>query len=198
MAKSRRQRWQRITLYAVILASLSIGFLYLVRYLIVYFNISPDSFAAPVYAVVFIATLVSNASIMVPVPVHMSIIIAGAEVMAEVSPWGPILVVLVASVAGTLGEISGYYAGYLGKRIIFAQSTPGYDRLAGWMKRHGPLAIFLISFQPILPVDIAGILSGVSRLPLWKFLLPCWPGKFLKYLMLWYFGSSLLNLLPSC
>ena len=196
IGKLKQQRWQRIVLYTVILTVLSIGLFYLARYLLAYFNISADSFTAPVYAVVFIATLVSNASIIVPVPIHMSIIIAAAEVMSEVSQWGPILVVLTASVAGTLGEISGYYAGYLGKKIIFNENTPGYNRLAEWMKKHGPLAIFLISLQPILPVDIAGILSGVSRIPLWKFLLPCWAGKFLKYLIWWYFGSSLLNLLP--
>ena len=196
MERAQQQRWHKIALYVVILAALSIGLFYLVKYLMVYFNISASNFAAPVYVVVFVATLASNASIIVPVPIHVSIMIAGAEVMAEVSPWGPVLIALTASVASTLGEISGYYAGYLGKKIMFAESTPGYDRLAGWMKRHGPLAIFLISLQPILPVDIAGLLSGVSRIPLWKFLLPCWPGKFLKYLLLCYFGASLLNLLP--
>lgn len=177
-------------LYVVILIGLSVGLFYLVRYLMVYFNISPDSFAAPVYAVVFVATLACNASIMVPVAIHTSIMMAAA------SQWNPLLVALTASVAGTLGEITGYYAGYLGKKIMFAEGTPGYDRLASWMKRHGPWAIFLISLQPILPVDIAGLLSGASRIPLWKFLLPCWAGKFPKYLLFCYFGSSLLNLLP--
>jgi len=196
IGKLKQQRWQRIMLYIVILAVLSVGLSYLVRYLLAYFNISPDSFAAPVYAVVFIVTLVCNASIIIPVPIHMSIIIAAAEMMTEVSPWSPVLVVLTASIAGTLGEISGYYAGYLGKKILFDGNTPGYNSMASWMKRHGPLAIFLISLQPILPVDIAGIISGVSRIPLWKFLLPCWAGKFLKYLIWWYFGSSLLNFLP--
>ena len=190
MGKLKQRRWYRLVFYLVILIGLSIGLTYLLRYLMNYFNVSLDRFATTAYLIVFLVTLACNASIMVPVAIHTSIMMAAA------AQWNPLLVALTASVAGTLGEITGYYAGYLGKKIMFAEGTPGYDRLASWMKRHGPWAIFLISLQPILPVDIAGLLSGASRIPLWKFLLPCWAGKFPKYLLFCYFGSSLLNLLP--
>jgi len=116
--------------------------------------------------------------------------------IAAAEYWNPVLIALVASVAGALGEITGYYAGYLGKRIILAESTPGYERLAGWMKRHGPWGIFLLSLQPVLPFDVAGLLAGVSKLPLWKFVLPCWGGKFPKYLLAAYLGEAFLRLLP--
>ena len=191
--KLRQPRWLRMVLYIVLLIGLSIGFFYLLQYLMSYFNISLDKFVGPVYLFIFVITLVGNVGIIIPTipaPLYLSIMATVA------SQYNPIFVALTASIAGTLGEIAGYYAGYLGKKIMFAESTPGYDRLAGWMKRHGPWAIFLISLQPILPVDIAGIISGISRIPLWKFLLPCWPGKFLKYLAFCYFGSGLLNLLP--
>jgi uncharacterized membrane protein YdjX (TVP38/TMEM64 family) len=99
-------------------------------------------------------------------------------------------------VAGTLGEITGYYAGYLGKRIIVSESTPGYNRVASWMSHYGWLAIFLFSLQPILPFDIAGLIAGAAKIPLWKFLLPCWAGKFPKYIMFCYFGLGIFRLLP--
>ncbi|MDY7019148.1 MAG: VTT domain-containing protein [Chloroflexota bacterium] len=191
--KLKQPRWLKIVLYTILLIGLSIGFFYLMQYLMSHFNISLENFAGPVYLFIFVITLVGNAGIIIPTipaPIYLSIMATIA------SQYNPFLVALVASVGGTLGEIAGYYAGYLGKKIMFAESTPGYNRLAGWMKRHGPWAIFLISLQPILPVDIAGILSGISRIPLWKFLLPCWPGKFLKYLAFCYFGASLLDLLP--
>ena len=163
------------------------------QFLISYFDISLDEFAGAAYSFIFVITLIGNIGIIIPIipaPLYLSI-------MATVAlQYNPILVALTASIAGTLGEISGYYAGYLGKKIMFDETTPGYVKLTGWMQRHGPWAIFLISLQPIIPVDIAGILSGISRIPLWKFLLPCWAGKFLKYLIWCYFGSSLLNLLP--
>jgi membrane protein YqaA with SNARE-associated domain len=99
-------------------------------------------------------------------------------------------------VGGVLGELTAYYAGYLGKRIAHLENAPGYGRLVGWMERYGPWGIFLVSVQPILPVDVAGLLAGASKLPVWKFLLPCWAGKFAKYLVACYLGEAFLRLLP--
>ncbi len=188
MEKLKQKRWLKIVLYLVILIGLSVGLALLLR---TYLDISIERFSSTAYLVVFGTTLVSTAGIMVPVAIHISVMMAAA------SEWNPVLIALIASVAGTLGEITGYYAGYLGKRIMLAESTPGYSRLVVWMERYGPWAIFLISFQPILPVDIAGLVAGASKIPLWKFLLPCWAGKFPKYILICYFGFGLLYLLLS-
>jgi len=190
MEKLKQKRWFKIVLYLIILIGLSIGLAYLIQYLMAHFGISIEGISYTAYLVVFGVTLVSNAAILVPVAIHISIMMTAASAL------NPALVALVASVAGALGEISGYYAGYLGERIVFAESTPGYNRLVAWMERYGPWGIFLISFQPILPVDVAGLLAGASKFPLWKFLLPCWIGKFAKYLLVCYFGFALLSLLP--
>jgi membrane protein YqaA with SNARE-associated domain len=186
----KRNKWLLATIYAVIILGLSVGLYFLLRYLMARFALSVEGLATTAYLVVFITTLVSNASIIVPVPIFVAIMITAA------SKWNPVLIALIASSAGTLGEITGYYAGYLGKKIIIAETTPGYEKLVGWMKRHGPLAIFLLSLQPILPFDIAGLISGASRIPLWKFILACWGGKFPKYLLGCYIGPAVLNILP--
>jgi len=180
----------RLALYLVVLGALSVGFYYLVQYLVARFEFS-GGFTTTVYLVVFVTTLLANASIILPVAVHISIMIAAA------SQWSPLLIALVAATGGALGEITGYYAGYLGKRIVIAERVPGYRRLVDWMTRYGPLAVFLLSLQPILPVDIAGLVSGASRIPLWRFLLPCWAGKLLKYATLCYFGAGVLRLLTT-
>ena len=179
-----------MVLYLVVLTCLSLGFAYLIQYLMAYFNISIEGLASAAYLVVFGVTLVSNASILAPVFIYLSLMIAAAKFL------DPVLVALVASVAGALGETSGYYAGYLGKRIIHLENTPGYEKLVVWMERHGPWGIFLLSLQPILPFDVAGLLAGASRLPLWKFVLPCWAGKFPKYLVVCFLGEAFLRLLP--
>ncbi|MGA8848338.1 MAG: VTT domain-containing protein [Dehalococcoidia bacterium] len=194
--KIKQNRWLLATIYAVIILGLSFGLYFLVGYLKARFDISGEGLATTAYLAVFITSLVSNASIIIPVPIFVGIMIPVAKMMAEVSPWGPVLVALTASSAGTLGEITGYYAGYLGKKIIVTEATPGYEKLVGWMKRHGPLAIFLLSLQPILPFDIAGLISGASRIPLWKFILACWAGKFPKYLLGCYLGGTVLSHLP--
>lgn len=184
-------------LYGIGVIGLSIGIFYLFQYLLDYFNItaaSVEGFAPAAYAiyvVLFITSFLCNASIMIPaVYVHVTLMITTSSYL------NPVLVALVASVAATLGEISGYYAGYWGKKIVITDDIPWYDKFTGWVHRHGILAIFLISLQPVLPVDIAGLTAGASKLPLWKFLLPCWLGRFPKYILFCYFGYGLLSFLP--
>jgi membrane protein YqaA with SNARE-associated domain len=190
MEKLKQKRWLKMVLYLVILTCLSLAFAYLLEYLMTYFNISIERYASMAYLVIFGVTLASNASILAPVFIYLSIMIAATKFL------NPVLIALVASVAGALGEITGYYAGYLGKRIIHLENTPGYERLVVWMERHGPWGIFLLSLQPVLPFDVAGLLAGASKLPLWKFVLPCWAGKFPKYLLVCYLGEAFLRLLP--
>ena len=186
----KQRRWLKLVLYVVILVGLSFGFAFLLEYLMAYFNISVERFAPTAYLLVFGVTLLSNLAIFVPVYIHVFIMIAAAQY------WDPVLIALVASVAGALGETSGYYAGYWGKRIVNIENAPGYQRLVDWMNKHGPWGIFLLSLQPILPFDVAGLLAGASKLPLWKFILPCWAGRFPKYLLACYLGPAVLNILP--
>jgi membrane protein YqaA with SNARE-associated domain len=188
LEKLKQNRWLRMFLYLIILVGVSLGVVYLLGHLMAHFPV--EEFGHLAYLVVFGITLASNASILVPVHIHVSVMMAAALL------WNPALIALVASVAGTLGEVSGYYAGYFGKRIIHVENTPGYERLVGWMKRYGPWGVFFITLQPILPVDIAGLLAGASKLPLGKFFLPSWAGKFIKYLVAVYLGEALLSLLP--
>jgi membrane protein YqaA with SNARE-associated domain len=189
--KLQQKRWLRLALYLVILAGISVGFLFLFPYLMRYFNIPIEKLAASAYLVIFGITLLSNAAVFVPVTYpHLALMIAASRY------FDTFLVALVGSVGGALGEITAYYAGYLGKRIMHFENAPGYTRLAGWMAKYGPWGIFFVSVQPILPVDIAGLLAGASKITLWKFLLPCWAGKFIKYLVACYVGEKLLSLLP--
>jgi len=191
LEKLKQRRWLRLALYGVALGAASYG-LYV---LVMRFHLPAQEHAATVYLTVFGVTLVSCAGLFIPVYIHIIIIFTAAKLMAQVSPWGPVLVALAATTGGALGEITGYYAGYLGKRIAHVENMPGYQRLVGWMKRHGMLAIFLMSLQPILPFDVAGLVAGAARMPLWKFLLPCWGGRFPKYLAAAYLGTAVLNIL---
>ena len=186
-----RKRWLKTAIYGAALIGLSIGLVFLLRHLTAHFKIPLEEFAIVAYLVVFGITLACNASIVVPVHIHILVM------MTVASLWNPILTAFVASVAGTLGEISGYYAGYLGKKIAVSEDMPGYNKFVGWMKRYGPWAIFLISLQPVLPFDIAGLSAGASKMPLWKFLLPCWGGRFPKYILFCYFSSEIFRFLPS-
>lgn len=192
LVKLWQKRWFRATAYGVILIGLSIGLAYLLMRLAAQFDISQAKFAPLAYLIVFGSTLVMNTTIIVPVP------IATAIMMAAALQWNLVLISLAASIGGSLGELSGYYAGLLGKKVIAAESIVGYERIATWMGRYGPLTIFLLAFIPFMPFDIGGIIAGGSRMPVWKFLLPCWAGKFPKYILLCYaFKIGILQFLPT-
>ena len=190
LKKLKPEKWLKIADYVIILAGISVGVVYLLRYLMSRFDISAGGFETTVYLVVFVVSLISNASIIFPVAIHLPLMVAASL------EYNFAIIALIASTAGTIGEITGYYAGFLGKKIIVTDKTPGYTRLVNWMARYGSWAVFILSLQPIIPFDIAGLISGASKIPLWKFLLPCWAGKFLKYLLICYFGSVILDLLP--
>lgn len=127
------------------------------------------------YLGVFLVCLVSNASVILPVPG----ILLFLPLLAVLNP---ALVGLAGAAGGTIGEVTGYIAGYSGRAMI--QNGWLYNRMEGWMKKWGIWVIFVFATVPFLLVDIAGIVAGTLRFPLWKFLLVVWVGKSIKYVSL--------------
>ena len=187
----KRKRWLYLALLLLVLIAVSFGTAYLFQKVLSPLQTTLDRFAWLAYLIVFATTLLGNLTIVAPVP------IAGAIMIAAATRWNPILVALSASIGGTIGELSGYYAGYLGKKMVMSEYTKGYNRVASWIDRFGPWAIFLLAFQPILPFDIAGLVAGSLRMPLRKFLPALWAGKFPKYIILCYLGTGFIHFLPS-
>jgi len=188
--EAKRNKWLRFGGLVVALVAVSFGLAYLLQSLLSPFQTELYRFAWLAYLVVFGITLLGSLTIVAPVPVATAIIIAVA------TRWDPILVALSASIGGSLGELSGYYAGYIGKTKLINGNEVEHSRVTAWMKRYGLWAVFFLALQPILPFDIAGLAAGASRLPAWKFLLALWPGKFIKCTVLCYSGAGLLHLLP--
>ena len=190
MEQRNQANWLRLTTLLIGLVALSFGLAYLLQDLGMRFQLPLHELAWLAYLSIFVTTLVCNFTIIAPVPVATAIMIAAA------TNWTPVMVALAASIGGTLGELSGYYAGYLGKRIAIAEHIGGYNRVTNWMNRYGLWAIFFLALQPILPFDIGGLVAGASRMPLYKFLPALWAGKFLKYIIFCYFGIGLIRFLP--
>lgn len=128
------------------------------------------------YVGVFLASLISNATIALPVP---GLAVTVGTAMALPNEWW--LVALVAGVGEALGESTGYLAGYGGSAIIENQRI--YQRLQYWMENHGMMTIFVLSAVPNPLIDLAGISAGASKYGYHKFLLACWLGKTIKTLV---------------
>jgi len=129
------------------------------------------------YLGIFIGNLISSATVILPVP--------GVLVLFPlVINLNPLLVALVGATGGIIGEITGYMAGYGGQAII--NKGKMYQRVEGWMKKWGVWTIFVFAFAPFLLFDIAGLVAGALRYPLWKVMRVGWIGKSLKYIGLVY------------
>jgi len=187
--KLNQVRWLRLTLSLVVLIGLSYGLMWLLQEAVSLLHLPLDKFAWLAYLNVFLSTLICNLTIFIPVPIATSILLATS------TQWNPIMVALVASIGGTLGELSGYYAGYLGKRIAINERLVGRNKTTEWMNRYGTWAISFLGFQPVIPFDIAGLIAGAAKMPLYKFLPALWLGKFLKYIILCYSGAGIIHFL---
>jgi membrane protein YqaA with SNARE-associated domain len=134
------------------------------------------------YLAVFLITLVSSMTVVVPIPgiiIWVSIAVA--------IPLNLPLAALIAAVGGTMGEVTAYYIGRAGRAIIAPEQSERYQIAERWMKRHGGIAVGLFAFLPILIFDFVGIAAGVLRYPIRKFLLYCWLGRFPRSLVEVYF-----------
>jgi uncharacterized membrane protein YdjX (TVP38/TMEM64 family) len=169
---------------------LSLGLSYLIQQWLLHSDLPLQGVGWLAYLIVFGLSIIANLSVIVPVPLAASVMIAAATF------WNPLLVALAGSLGGTIGELSGYYAGHLGKRLAIPDELAWYKRFEGWIRRWGVWAIALLAFQPIIPFDIGGFIAGTMKMPLDRFLPALWVGKFAKYLLLVYAGIGLIKSIP--
>jgi len=139
------------------------------------------------YAGIFLISIAANATIIIPIPG-----VAFTTAMGAI--FNPVGVAVAAGLGASLGELTGYLAGFSGQAVI--ERVTSYERLTCWMRRHQRLSYLVIAALAFIPnplFDLAGMASGALKIPLWKFLIACSVGKILKMLCLAYAGYYSLN-----
>jgi membrane protein YqaA with SNARE-associated domain len=190
MERKQLTRWFRVAFALLALIGISFALAYWLQNLAEMLHLPLYDYAMLAYLVVFVVALIANLTVMAPVPIAVSIMIVVAKT------WNPALAALAAAMGGTIGEISGYYAGYAGRKIAIATDFVGTSRVESWVNRYGVWAIVFVAFQPVIPFDVGGLIAGAAKMPIYKFLLAVFAGKFPKYLMLAYAGVGLIGFLP--
>jgi membrane protein DedA with SNARE-associated domain len=138
------------------------------------------------YLGVFLASLISNATIALPVP-GLAVTVGTAVALPD--EWW--LVGLVAGIGEALGEITGYLAGFGGRAVI--ENKQMYARIQYYMENHGMLTIFVLSAIPNPFIDLAGITAGASGYGFHKFLFAAWLGKTLKTMLFAWAGTQSIS-----
>ncbi len=127
------------------------------------------------YGGAFLAMLIGNATVILPVPGLIIVYVLGGAL-------NPLLLGLAAGPGAALGEMTGYFAGYGGSALI--DNMKLYHRIRGWMERYGLIVITLLAAIPNPVFDMAGIVAGSLRLKWWQFLLAAWIGKTIQAVLI--------------
>ncbi len=132
------------------------------------------------YPGIFLISVLANATVILPAP-GLAITFAMGAV------FHPVGVALAAGSGATLGELTGYLAGFSGQAVI--QNTAAYERVKGWMSRNDAWTLAALAFIPNPLFDLAGAVAGALRIRLTRFLFWVWVGKTLKMLVFAYAGA---------
>jgi uncharacterized membrane protein YdjX (TVP38/TMEM64 family) len=139
-----------------------------------------DEFAAYGYPGIFLVALLANATVIIPAP-------GVAVVFAMGNIFNPFWVAISAGAGGAIGELTGYLAGFSGQAVV--ENAKAYNRIQPWIQKYGAWIILVLAAFPNPFFDLAGIAAGVSKIPIWKFLLACWVGQTIKMAMFAYAGA---------
>ncbi len=143
-----------------------------------------QKFAAYGYPGIFLISVLANATLLLPAP-------GVAIVFAMGGVFNPFIVGIVAGAGSTVGELSGYMAGFSGQ--VLAERTKIYERIEHWMEHYGTLTIFILAAIPNPFFDLGGMAAGALKMPIHKFLLSCLVGKIIKMWIFAYAGAYSIN-----
>ena len=140
------------------------------------------------YLGIFIISILGSATIVIPAPTILVTFVGGGI-------FNPFFVGLVSALGATIGELTGYLAGYSGRAIINKEEK--LVKVEGWMKKYGLWTIFVLAVVPNPLFDLAGMVSGAGRIPIWKFLIVTLLGKTIKFLAIAFIGAGSVSVLGS-
>jgi membrane protein YqaA with SNARE-associated domain len=136
------------------------------------------------YLGVFVVTLVSTASLVLPVPYLATIVVAGSFL-------DPKLVALVAGVAAALGELTGYALGYTGRSLLPDNRWTAMIQQS--MRRWGGPVLFVAAAIPNPFFDAVGMVAGATRMSIWVFMVSVFLGKALRFWLFAMMGLTFIH-----
>ncbi|MBN2003075.1 MAG: VTT domain-containing protein [Anaerolineae bacterium] len=131
------------------------------------------------YLGAFLMAWIGSTTVLLPIP-HLAFTFTMGSVL---TPWW---VGLCAGFGDSLGELWGYLAGYAVEDLVDRWKV--YPRIEAWVRKNGPLTIFLMGIVPMPLFDMAGMAAGATGLPVWKFYLATWSAKTIKAIIFAWAG----------
>jgi membrane protein YqaA with SNARE-associated domain len=130
------------------------------------------------YSGALIIAFVGNATVLFPFPyIGVPFILGGlADEATSLFLFDPWLIGIAAGLGAILGEMTGYFIGYGGGKLIDQEQTSSFKSFIESHPRATPLLIWFLAATPI-PDDVLIVPLGVARYSWWKVALPQFVGK---------------------
>ena len=138
------------------------------------------------YLGIFLACFAANSTVFLPAP-------SATIVFTFSAVYTPFWVAVFGALGATLGETTGYLAGFSGRRLVIS-SEKGL-KVKDYLDKYKLLAVLIFAFLPLPIFDLVGITAGASKIDFIGFLLACALGKTLKMMIYAFTGAGLLPLL---
>lgn len=140
------------------------------------------------YPALFLISGLRAASVILPLPGSGLTFAAGAFMDPLYGIPVPIAVGVVAGLAESFGELTGYAAGLSGGRLLDKRKL--YQRVKDWIRKRAFVTILVMGLMPSPVFDVAGLAAGASRVPIRVF----WPavliGKITRGILMAAAGSA--------
>lgn len=162
-------------------ALLQLFFAVLITLVVLLYGEQIREYASLGYLGVFIISLLSSATIIIPAPGWIVVLELGRVL-------DPVLLALSAGIGSALGELTGYFAGSGIVGLIEQKGKKLFNGHKEFIRKNNFLAILLLAFIPNPLFDIAGIAAGALKMDVKKFLLACAIGKSIRFFILAYLG----------
>lgn len=166
---------ERILKYLMIFGSIAISFL------IIYYRENLEKLTTYGYLGIFLINLLGSATIVIPAPSLIATFIGG-------SIYNPLLVGIFSGVGASIGETTGYMAGYGGSVMITEHKH--FKRVEKWMNENGFMTIFILSVIPNPIFDLSGMFAGATGYSFKKYFTAVIIGKTLRFIGISFLGSS--------
>ena len=180
----KKGKWIKEILLVLGMLALSAGIAFVLFRFQDTYNLSLRSYGWLAYVLVFVVAMLSSATIFVPAP-------GIAFTLAAATVWDPALVAIAAGTGDAIGEMTAYWAGYVGEKIIVDEHLPAYQKAVSWMNKYGALAIFAVALVPVVLFDLVGLAAGALKIRWWKFLLAALGGKLPRAFLVAYLGHQI-------
>ena len=134
------------------------------------------------YLSVFLISLLSSATVIIPAP-------GLAVVFAMGGALDPLTLGIIAGIGSGLGELSGYIAGASGRELILHKR--GFNSRLHWFTtRYTYPALFVLAILPLPVFDIAGVIAGALKMRVSHFLAVVISGKIIKHVLVAMVGAG--------